>query len=374
MTRPGPIPTTCRAAVATTDGIDIREVPVPSELRGGALVAVEGAAVCGSDWGHFTDGSFFERGALILGHENVGRVVAVDDGAPWAVHLGQRVVVEEFVPCGHCSACHDGRIHVCPATDWRRDGSLRYGRTPLQVWPGLWGGFSELLYVHPATALHPLPDHLPTVVASFATPVANALRWLHDVAALRPGESVLIIGPGAHGLGCVLAARLAGAATIGVAGTERDTQRLVDAQRLGADTAATVGPDRSLSAAVGDTFATGADVIIDLTPAAASVLEEAVALAAPAGRIVVAGHKQGAASAIAADTLLGKELSLLGVRGSTRWSMAAGLELLGRCVDRVAGVEALCLPLEATQQGLQIVGRTDEPETSRVIITPAEPW
>lgn len=364
------LPRTCRAVVANKGRVRIESVDVPRKLRGGALVQVEAAAVCGSDWGHLTDDAFFDRGRVVLGHENVGRLIAVDDDGPAEPLLGQRVVVEEFVPCGRCAACRHGLGHACPTTDFRRAGALRYGRTPVDTWPGLWGGFAELMYVHPATAVHPIAEDLPAEVAAFATPVANGLRWLRDVAGLRPGESVLVVGPGAHGLGCVLAARAAGAGTVICAGTERDGARLADAERLGADR--TVAATTSLVEGVAEALGGGADVVIDLTPGAPTVLEEAIELASPGGRIVAAGHKQGRTSAISSDKILAKEIALLGVRGSSTSSMAAAVDVLTRHRERVAALDVMRLPLTRVEQGLRTVGRVEDRDASRVVICPQQ--
>ena len=365
------LPRSCLAAVASKgQRCTVQELPVPADLAGGALVTMEAAAVCGSDWGHYTDDAFWERGPLILGHENVGRLIAVDPAFAQAVAVGQRVVVEEMVPCGVCAACRDGHAHRCPATDFRTPGALRYGRTPVDVWPGLWGGFAELLYVHPRTVVHPVPDTLDSHVAAFANPVANGLRWIDQVAGLGHGEHVLVIGPGAHGLGCVLAARAAGAGRVIAAGLETDAQRLRDAEVLGADLTVRADRDDAVEQVLAATAGHGVDVVVDLAPRTGASVALAIAAAAVGGRVVLAGHKGGVPVGVDVEEVLRKELSLHGVRGPNRRATSAALQVLQRHAAQVAQMRTRELPLSLVDDALRTVGRQAGPEASHVVVDP----
>lgn len=365
------LPTTAAAAVASKgQTCTVEEIPVPSELRGGALVQVEVAAVCGTDRSHLRDDAFFDdRGRVILGHENVGRVLAIDPAgaARWGVEAGTRVIVEETIPCGACGQCRDGAGHRCPATDFRNPDALRYGRTAIDVWPGLWGGFSEILYVHPRATLHTVPEELPGHVAAFFNPVANGLRWLIDVAGTRPGDEVLVIGPGSHGLGCVLAAA-ALKTRVTIAGVAGDESRLADGQRLGASSTVRIdAPDaheRIIDATRG-----GPDVVIDLAPGATEPLELAVKVARVGGRLILAGHKGDQTAALDTDEILRKELNLHGVRGPNRRAidssiavLAAHQDAVGSMTTRRVGLDGVCAALLATSR--------DQP-AAHVVVEPA---
>lgn len=365
---------TCLAAV-TRKGqrCAVEELPVPTDLAGGALVQVEAAAVCGTDWAHYTDDAFWDRGAVVLGHENVGRVVAVDPSASsWGVSIGDRVVVEETLPCGLCVQCRDGHGHRCPATDFRNPGALRYGRTPIDVWPGLWGGFAELLYVHPRAGLHRVPDGLDPHVAAFSNPVANGLRWITRVAALGYGEHVVVIGPGAHGLGSVLAARAAGAGQVIAVGLAADSRRLRDAELLGADLTLRADEDDVAGQVLEATRGWGADVVVDLTPGSAEAVELAVQVAAVGGRILLAGHKGHRPVDLDADEVLRKELCLFGVRGPDRRGISASLQVLERHADRVAALHTVTFPLTLVDDAIRLVGRQTGAGASHVIVDPRD--
>ncbi|TAN30635.1 MAG: hypothetical protein EPN30_00880, partial [Actinomycetota bacterium] len=146
--------TSARAAVAVAPlATQIQTFPIPKVSDEDAWLKVEACGVCGTDW------EFYERtpwgaklGPIILGHEIVGEIVSIGDTAArkWGVAEGSRVAVEEFLPCGVCSRCRSGNYRLCSQTDSRGDAPfLRYGAVSTQVRPSLWGGFAEIMYLHP---------------------------------------------------------------------------------------------------------------------------------------------------------------------------------------------------------------------------------
>ena len=106
-------PTVSKAAVVREfkAPIQIEEVPIPSELEPGAiLVKTEMCSVCGTDV-HLWQGMLSTKVELpvILGHEMVGRVVALGSGAGWD-SVGQKIrtgdrIVWTHTSCGSCCFC-----------------------------------------------------------------------------------------------------------------------------------------------------------------------------------------------------------------------------------------------------------------------------
>src|SRR5688572_5640718 len=98
---------TARAAVIVADRtLEMRELPVPDRPPpGGALLAVEGCGMCGSDVEQY-EGATARRGMMtfpcVPGHETVGRIAALDpEGARrWGLKVGDRVAVSSVPPCG----------------------------------------------------------------------------------------------------------------------------------------------------------------------------------------------------------------------------------------------------------------------------------
>ena len=144
-----------------------------------------------------------------MGHENVGRIYRVGTIAAkrWGLREGDRVALEEYLPCGHCSLCRSGEFRLCDQTEARRPGALRYGTTPISEKPGLWGGYSQFQYLHPDSVFHKVPDEVPAELAAMCLPIGNGIQWTYLDGRAGPGKTVLIQGPGQQGLACVLARR-----------------------------------------------------------------------------------------------------------------------------------------------------------------------
>src|SRR5262245_25219801 len=104
--------------IAAAVSYDIRRTEVrtfkePDLPPDGGLLRVELCGVCGSDWPYYLKYPK-ARGALILGHEAVGHVAKL--GAAAAARLGikegDRVALEEYLPCGHCRYCRSGDFRL----------------------------------------------------------------------------------------------------------------------------------------------------------------------------------------------------------------------------------------------------------------------
>lgn len=327
------LPDTCEALVCTgPQRAEVCSVPVPGELGDGGLGRVLAAGVCGSDLSLFRGGPIAERvWPLVLGHETVAQIETSSHvlAERWGVRAGDRVFVEEFIPCGWCQVCRSGNYRVCPRTDFRSERFVRYGRTSLDTAPGLWGGFAEYLYLHPNARLHRVPDSVEAHLAVLATPIANGLRWVRTVADTQPGDDVVVLGPGAHGLGCVAAAREVGAREVIVVGQSSDSHRLDVGTALGASAVLRSDHDDVPAEVFRRTDGRGAEVVIDATGStqAASL---APRLAAHAGRVVLAGGPTAAADGFPVDLITSRELRILGVRGHDGHDIARALNLIER--------------------------------------------
>lgn len=125
------------------------------------------------------------------------------------------------------------------------------------------GSFAERAVVDPARTIALPPDL--TDQAALAVGIAGLAAWvpLHDVARLRAGETVVVLGAtGAVGRIAVQVARLLGAEH--VVGVGRDKDRLAEVAALGTDaTVVLTGDDDDDVAALLDATEGGADVVLD---------------------------------------------------------------------------------------------------------------
>jgi alcohol dehydrogenase/L-iditol 2-dehydrogenase len=149
---------------------------------------------------------------------------------------------------------------------------------------GVDGAMTQYVRV-PERCLHRLPASLPFEKAALTEPCCVAYNAVCVNGRVRPGDSVLILGPGPIGLLCAKMAKLSGAGHIVVAGLPADRHRLEVAKQVGAD--ATVdGSVMQHVAALGDGL--GVDVAVDCSGSSAT-LQIALQAVRPAGQIIKVG-------------------------------------------------------------------------------------
>lgn len=336
------LPATTLASVQTgRRRLELRELPMPAVTADSGLLRVEATGVCGSDV-HFYEQDASPR---ILGHEVVGTIAAVGAAAAdrWGVTEGDRVVLEEYLPCGHCSFCRSSEYRLCIAADpSQTPGALRYGSTGLDVPPGLWGGYSEYMYLHPRTVAHRLGPGVPATLASLALPIANGYEWAVREGGAGLGSVVLVIGPGQQGLGCVIAARRAGAACVIVTGLPRDAHRLEVARRLGADHTLVAGDGPGLAAEV--TALLGGErpgIVIDTAAGSEATIPGALDVVAKRGVIVVPAWVRRPLRELDFYQVTRKYLTVKGVRGHSYHAVEWAIGLISGKDQGIAAMSSL---------------------------------
>jgi len=318
---------TVRAAVMVAPGrTELQSFPMPSVSADDAVLRVEACGVCGSDPG------IYRRGAVlpaILGHEIAGTIEAIGDGAAakWGLRAGDRVAVEEYLPCWNCAWCAKGEYRLCDQAQILVPGSIRLGYAPTTLTPALWGGFAEFLYLHPHSVLHKIPADMPAHRAALAVPLSNGVQWCVAEGGAGPGKTVLVVGPGQQGLGAAVAARDAGAARIIVCGLAQDARRLEVARLLGADVTINA-EDNDLKTSVLDaTGGCGVDVVVDTTgDTSGQVAAMSIAVAAKGATLVLNGA---GIIPLAIHEIKRKYLGIRPVRGHSYASVEHALRIAG---------------------------------------------
>lgn len=336
------------AILAEPGNVRLADLDVPEGREDDGLLRVEATGVCGSDVAAFYGALDWDL-PCVLGHEVVGRVHRIGERAAerWGVQEGQRVVLEEYLPCGTCPACTAGHLATCA---WGN----RYGATSLDLWPGLWGGYADYLYLHPQSLVHPVPEDCSAELAQLFIPIANGLHWVEEVGSCRPGDDVVVIGPGPHGLGCVVAAREIGARSVTVVGLPRDSARLAVATKLGAAALVLSEPEEVVAALHDATGGRMAQTILN-TANSPAALDLAVALAGERATIVQIGVTTAPSTAFPVRDVWRKALTIRGVRGRPSRVIQAALALIasGR-----HPLELLCtheFGVERAQEALELV-------------------
>jgi threonine dehydrogenase-like Zn-dependent dehydrogenase len=263
--------TTLAALKVGPSKMEFREMEIPELSSDSALLKMEVAGVCGTDVSQY---KLALRGQpLIMGHENVGYLsnVGSDFAHRKGVKEGDLVFPEHYVPCGNCEWDHMGEYRHCAGTEWYYDPeAIRLGYTSLDVAPGLWGGFSQYVYMPHNAVIHKIPDGLTPEEAGLVTPMSNGIQWALLDGGVGYASTVLIQGPGQQGLCCVMASKHAGADRIIITGTSKDAHRLEVAKQLGADDTINVQEEDALERIMEITGGVGVDVVLDCTSGAGS--------------------------------------------------------------------------------------------------------
>lgn len=276
------------ATLVESKRFELREYDMPEIGPDEGLLRIERCGICGSDVHGWQS---MRRGVRILGHENLGHIAKIGANAAtrWGVKEGDRVALEEYVPCGVCDVCRSGQYRFCPQTDiGRGDDTLWYGSTPASKAPALWGGYAQYMYMHPGAVVHKVPDSVPANEAAFFLPLSNGFEWAINYGGTEAGKVVVVQGPGQQGLACVLAAKEAGASKVIVSGIGRDEARLAVARQLGADATVNVDAEDLVERVAEVTGGHGADVVINVSGADGTVAE-GIKMAARHGVIVLGG-------------------------------------------------------------------------------------
>ena len=299
------------------------------------VVKVEACGICGSDR-HMYKGEFPTRRPVTLGHEFSGIVESVGT-AVTRFKVGDRITGDPNIACGHCSQCKNSRINLCEnleALGVHRDG-----------------GFADYVLV-PQNQAHLLAADLNPLHGAFCEPLACCLHAL-DVARIRPGQSVAILGGGVIGLIMVQLAKLNGAAHI-ILSTRQKSRRDL-ALELGA-TAAVDPSSTDATAAIagaGGLVPGGVDVILECA-GVPETFKQSIEIAKRGGTVVVFGvMPQGQKVSVMPFDLLVKEIRLEGAflnpftHGRAAEMVASGVLDLDSLITRTIPLDEVAATIHA---------------------------
>src|SRR5712671_5871735 len=211
------------------EGLWLEEVPRPEFGINDVLIQVLRTGICGTDV-HIYNWDAWARKTIpvpmVVGHEFVGRVVAVGDNVK-DFYEGEIVSGEGHVVCGRCRNCLAGRRHLCKDTQ-----GIGVNRP---------GAFAEYISV-PMTNVWHHRKNMDRDVAAIFDPFGNAVHTALSFDVL--GEDVLITGAGPIGIMAAAVVKHAGARSVVI--TDVNDYRLDLARQMGATVALNVKSGRTL--------------------------------------------------------------------------------------------------------------------------------
>lgn len=336
-----------RILVEGIDDVSVETVEIAEPAAGEVRVRSTVVGICGSDI-HAAHGRHpFIDLPFRPGHEVVGVVDAIGDGADPAL-LGVRVVIEPNLACGDCALCRAGRYNICTTL------AVFGCQTP--------GGLTDAFTI-PADRVIPLADALDdrhaALIEPLATPV-HAVRRAGELVGGLDGKRVAVLGAGPIGLFVLLAARRAGA-VVAVAD-------LLDSKRARAERLGAVGsfdptsPDAAETAV--DVLGGPADVVIDCVSRESSVAQ-AIDIVAKGGAVMIVGVASGA-TPVRLDLIQDREIVVAGCLMYVREDVQQAIDMLTEGdvpIDEFVTAE---FPLERAAEAFTA---STDPEQVKVLIT-----
>lgn len=248
--------------------VEIREMDKPAIGEEDILLEVANVGVCGSDLHQWTaDHSWTVNYPVVLGHEFGGHIIEIGKRVTgWKE--GDRVVSETAAV-------------IDPNNPMSRQGLYNLDPTRKGFGYGVNGAMTRFVRV-PARCLHLVPENLAFEQACLTEPCCVAYNSIVENSRLKPGDRVIVIGPGTIGILCAAMARLCGA-EVAIVGLEADKNRLAIAKQYGCEP---IIGDATEWAKQRDGM--GADLVVDAAGASAT-LKLAMQWVRPNGQITKVG-------------------------------------------------------------------------------------
>lgn len=251
---------------------EVREFPVTEPPAGYGQCEIIASGVCGTDV-HFHKGKLLTNPPTVIGHEFVGRLVALKEkeGERFGLKKGDCVIADIAVPCGECLLCKNGDDANCVRMQVTNGGSIDEA-------PYLYGGYAQVNYT-PLTNLIKIPEGLdPAMTAVFACPGPTTMHAL--ALARKAGVEIeklncaVVQGLGPVGLFAVMALKALGVKKVYAVGTRKNEKREALVRSLGADRVFSLkeeGEDAVAAVIAEENGGLGADLCLEASGAPSAV-------------------------------------------------------------------------------------------------------
>lgn len=270
----------------------------PTPGPGEVLLKIASVGVCGSDVHYYVDGRIGDavvKAPIIMGHEFSAWIAGLGPGVE-GLEIGQLAAIEPGISCGECESCQHGHPNLCP--------DVRFCGTP-----PIDGVFAEYA-IMPAENCFPLPEGFGPEDGAMLEPLGIAIHTV-DLAHLKPGQTVAVLGAGPIGLLTAAVAKAAGASDIFM------TEPLAHRRQFALDYVAEVAlnPDDTdvVAEIMRRTNGRGVDVAFEAA-GAPETPEQAAAVVRIGGKVVVGGIPSDDTMTMTASTVRRKGLTIKLVR------------------------------------------------------------
>jgi threonine dehydrogenase-like Zn-dependent dehydrogenase len=265
---------------------EFREFDVPHPEPGAMVLKMTAAGICGSDLHIWRGDGALGTDLVPLGHEGAGYIYELGKGVTCdfrgvPLKEGDRVVYSGPIVCGRCEMCLQGNLsRYCFNRQKAVLGKFPYFRST----------FADYYYVMPTQAVFKAPAGIPDELLAPVNCAMGTVGMGIEVADVKSGQSVVVMGAGGLGLTAVAMAKARGAYPIIV--TDRVQVRLDLAREFGADVAINAAeiPDSRDRVAIvrKETGGLGAHVVMELA-GLPDLVVEAVAMLRPTGTVMEIG-------------------------------------------------------------------------------------
>jgi len=324
------------------EDIRLEEVASPGIGPDEILVRVEIVLTCGTDVKIYRRGHPLVKPPLIIGHEFAGVVSEVGTNVT-QFERGQRVVAANSAPCNVCYFCKIGKPNLCDRLletliGFSVDGAYaEYVRLPAPI-------VSQNTYR--------LPDHVPFEEAALLEPLACVVNG-NDVANIKIGDTVAVIGAGPIGLMHIQLAKITGATS--VICIDVTEERLKAAGEVGADHVIDASKENQLNKVKELTNGLGADVVIEAV-GLPQTWESAVEMTRKAGTTVLfGGCPSGTKITMDTERIHYGDLTIKGIFHHTPRSVKRACELITSGMFKGKPLITGKMPLPELEQALRLM-------------------
>ncbi len=284
---------------------EVKKINEPKSVNGSVVIDVKKSGICGSDIHYWVAGA---PEGLVMGHEFCGTVI--NPGSRDDIKIGDRVTALPISPCGHCPACLSGNPQYCPDT-WTYAVGLSLTNP---------GAYAEKTSVRPDLVIK-VPSNITDAEGAMVEPTAVGLHAV-NLADIKIGSKVLVIGAGIIGDICAMFAKMNGASYVAV--SETNIARGEKAVSLKCADEFFNAKDPEFMTKARKNCPYGYDYVFDCSGNSAAV-STALAMAKPNGTVVMVGVSMDSIT-IPSVLIVMHELKVYGAIGYT-------VEEFKECVD-----------------------------------------